>query len=181
MKRASIVKRIASALFLVWALGFILFVAALPQPAGNARTDAVVVPTGGEGRIAQGLSVLEQGLAKQMLVTGVDREVRPGEFAAQFSVDDATFECCVTLGFAAVDTRSNAAETAQWVEDNEVRTLRLVTTDWHMHRAASELRRALPGEIRVVRDAVPSNPTLPDLFLEYHKLLASWTAGLIGL
>ncbi|MEM9501478.1 MAG: YdcF family protein [Pseudomonadota bacterium] len=175
------IRRVVSALFLVWALGFLWFAVALPQPAEDVATDAVIVPTGGAGRIAKGLSILEQGLAKRMLVTGVDREVRPNEFAAQFEVDDAQMECCVTLGFAAVDTRSNAAETARWVESNDVASLRLVTTDWHMRRAAIELDRTLPDGIRVVRDAVSSEPSLANLFLEYHKLLASWAAGLIGL
>jgi uncharacterized SAM-binding protein YcdF (DUF218 family) len=90
-------------------------------------------------------------------------------------------DCCVTLGFAAVDTRSNATETAQWVEENELASLRLVTTDWHMRRAAGELDRTLPEGVRVVRDAVRSEPSLANLFLEYHKLLASRAAGLINL
>lgn len=174
------IRRIVSAVFLIWALGFLWFAVALPQPAEDMVTDAVIVPTGGAGRIAKGLSVLDQGLAQRMLVTGVDREVRPNEFAAEFEVDDARMECCVTLGFAAVDTRSNAAETAQWVERNNVTSLRLVTTDWHMRRAASELNRTLPDDVRVVRDAVPSEPSLASLFLEYHKLLASWAAGIFG-
>lgn len=181
MTASAIIKRVFAAIFLVWALGFIWFVAALPQPANGARTDAVVVPTGGNGRIARGLSILETGLANKMLVTGVDREVRPEEFAAEFGVDEELLECCITLGFAAVDTRSNAAETAQWVEDNGITSVRLVTTDWHMRRASSELSRALPDGVEVVRDAVPSEPSFANLFLEYHKLLASWTAGLIGL
>ena len=167
-------------LFLIWVLGFLWFAVSLPQPAEEQTTDAVIVPTGGAGRIAQGLQVLDDGLAERMLVSGVDREVRPEEFAAEFEVDDAQMECCVTLGFAAVDTRSNAAEIAQWVVDNEVKSLRLVTTDWHMRRAANELDRTLPGDVTVVRDAVPSEPSMTSLFLEYHKLLASWVAGLFG-
>ncbi|MEM8724472.1 MAG: YdcF family protein [Pseudomonadota bacterium] len=169
-----------SAFFLVWVLGFLWFTVSLPQPAEEMTTDAVIVPTGGAGRIAQGLEVLDQGLAERMLVSGVDREVRPEEFAAQFEVDPAQMDCCITLGFAAVDTRSNAAEIAQWVEDNEVTSLRLVTTDWHMRRAAGELDRTLPDSVTVVRDAVPSEPSMTSLFLEYHKLLASWVAGLFG-
>lgn len=176
----SIFKYIISAVVLVWALGFLWFAVALPQPADDLATDAVIVPTGGAGRIAQGLAVLDEGLAQRMLVTGVDPEVTPDEFAAEFEVEQAQMDCCVTLGFAAVDTRSNATETAQWVDDNQVSSLRLVTTDWHMRRAASELSRKLPGSVTVVYDAVPSEPSLPSLFLEYHKLLASVLAGLLG-
>jgi uncharacterized SAM-binding protein YcdF (DUF218 family) len=173
------IRRLFSAIVLTWALGFLWFAVALPVPADQEKTDAVIVPTGGPGRIAQGLAILDQGLAKKMLVTGVDREVTPQEFAIEFKVSPEQMQCCVTLGFAAVDTRSNAAETAQWVEDNQIRSLRLVTTDWHMRRAAAELNRTLPGGVVVIRDAVPSQPTLANLFLEYHKLLASWAASLI--
>ena len=175
------IKRVLSGLFLIWVLGFLWFAVSLPQPASDIKTDAVIVPTGGPGRIAQGLAVLDKGLAKTMLVTGVDREVKPGEFAAEFDVSQARMDCCVTLGFAAVDTRSNASETAQWVEDREIKSLRLVTTDWHIRRAASELDRTLPDDVKVVRDAVPSEPSLYSLLLEYNKLLASSAAGIVGL
>lgn len=175
-------RRILALLFLAWVIGFLWFVVALPRPAtGEAKTDAVIVLTGGAGRIPHGLEVLDQGLAEKLLVSGVDREVRPGEFAAEFGVERRTMECCVTLGFSAVDTRSNAAETAKWVAQNEVRSLRLVTTDWHMRRAAGEIERALPDHVTIIRDAVPSQPDLGTLFLEYHKLLASRAAGLADL
>lgn len=175
------IRRVLSLLFLAWAFGFLWFVVALPHASDGAVTDAVIVPTGGPGRIARGLAVLDQGLAGKMLVSGVDPEVRPQEFAAQFGVSPRTMACCVTLGFAAVDTRSNASETAKWVAQNEVRSLRLVTTDWHMRRAAGELDRALPDHVTVIRDAVPSQPDLGTLFLEYHKLIASRAAGLADL
>lgn len=176
------IRRALSLLFLVWAIGFLWFVVALPQPATQAvKTDAVIVPTGGPGRIARGLAVLNSGEAKRMLVSGVDPEVRPQEFAAQFGVSPRQMACCISLGFTAVDTRSNAAETAKWVAQNEIRSLRLVTTDWHMRRAAGELDRMLPGFVTVVRDAVPSQPNLGTLFLEYHKLIASRAAGLADL
>lgn len=175
-------RRIFSLLFLAWAIGFLWFVVALPRPADEAvRTDAVIVPTGGAGRIARGLEVLDKGLAEKLLVSGVDPEVKPGEFAAEFGVSDEEMACCVTLGHDAVDTRSNAAEIAKWVAQNEVRSLRLVTTDWHMRRTAGELDRALPDNVTVIRDAVPSQPQFATLFLEYHKLLASRAAGLADL
>lgn len=167
------ISRAAAFLAIVYAFGFLWFAAALPQPAADTATDAVVVPTGGPGRIDRGLALLGRGRARELLVTGVDREVRPGEFAAEYKVSPATMRCCVTLGFAAVDTRSNAAETAAWAKARRYRSLRLVTTDWHMRRAAHELARALPPGVAIVRDAVPSRPKLGILFLEYNKLLAS--------
>lgn len=175
------IRRLLSVVFLAWVIGFLVFAVTLPRPVAGITTDAVIVPTGGAGRIARGLDVLDQGLAAKMLVSGVDPEVKPGEFAAEFGVAPDQMACCVTLGFAAVDTRSNAAETAKWVAQNEVRSLRLVTTDWHMRRTASELDRTLPDHVTVVRDAVTSQPDFGTLFLEYHKLLASRAVGLAGL
>lgn len=174
-------RRIFSGILLIWALGFLWFTVTLPQPIEGTKTDAVIVPTGGAGRIAYGLEAMDKGLAPQMLVSGVDRDVTAQEFAAEFKVDDARMACCVTLGFSAIDTRSNATETAQWVEANDIASLRLVTTDWHMRRAAGELERMLPENVKVVHDAVPSEPSLATLFLEYNKLLASFALGLFNI
>ncbi|RDS78563.1 YdcF family protein [Alteriqipengyuania lutimaris] len=141
------------------------------------RTDAVIVPTGSAGRIERGLEVVQTDSAEQLLVTGVDPEVKPGEFAAQFEVPDDVMECCVTLGMAATDTRGNAQETTQWAEENGIDSLRLVTSDWHMRRASIELRRELPDNVKLVKDAVRSEPSLWMLFVEYHKWLVSSTVG----
>jgi uncharacterized SAM-binding protein YcdF (DUF218 family) len=115
-----------------------------------------------------------------MLVSGVDRQVRPREFAAEYKVPPALMACCVTLGFQSVDTRSNASEAAHWIAANRFRSVRLVTTDWHMRRAALELGRMLPREVALIRDPVPSQPSLRILFLEYNKLLARSLQQLVG-
>jgi uncharacterized SAM-binding protein YcdF (DUF218 family) len=173
-----VIGRIVSLLAVAWALGFLWFAVSLPQPAGAERTDAIVVPTGAGGRIPRGLAPLREGAAPRMLVTGVFESVTPREFGTEYNVAPALMKCCVTLGFAALDTRGNARETAAWVETNKVRSLRLVTSDWHMRRAARELEDRLPPGTVLVRDAVPSEPSLWILFLEYHKLLATWVSRL---
>ena len=165
-------RRAVSLVILVWALGFLAFAVLLPMPEDSARTDGVVVLTGGEGRIDRGLVVLRQHLARKMLVAGVDPEVRPREFAAQYHVESALMRCCVTLGYQSVDTRSNATETAGWVAVSGVGSLRMVTSDWHMRRAAWEMRRALPERIALVEDAVPTRPSFNTLFVEYNKYIA---------
>lgn len=170
------IRRLVSLLLVAWVFGFLWFAIALPQPAGAEKTDAIVVPTGSGGRIPRGLSLLNAKAAPRMLVTGVDVAVRPQEFAAEYAVPARQMRCCVTLGFAALDTRGNARETADWVAERKVRSIRLVTADWHMRRAALELSAALPGGVSVVRDAVRTQPSLWILFLEYHKLMATWLA-----
>lgn len=169
------VRRILAVILVVWALGFIWFAVALPQPAAQSRTDAIVVPTGSGGRIERGLDMLQSGAAEQMLVTGVDASVQPGEFVVLFDVPQRVMDCCVTLGFSALDTRGNARETAEWLDERDYTSLRLVTADWHMRRAALELQDQLPEGIEVLRDAVRSEPSLWTLFLEYHKFIAVWT------
>ena len=164
--------RAAGSAVTLWALGFVWFALALPRPADASQTDAIIVPTGAGGRIARGLDLLRAEEAKHLLVTGVDPEVKPGEFAAEYNVSRRLMRCCVTLDFAAVDTRSNASESAAWVAKEGYKRVRLVTSDWHMRRAAFELRRALPGDVEMVQDAVPSKPSFDTLFLEYHKLIA---------
>ena len=166
--------RTLASLVSLWAIGFVAFTVTLPGPAGLDRTDAIVVPTGGQGRIARGLVVLRAGEASKLFVTGVDPDVTEGEFAAEYGVERETMECCVTLGHIAENTRGNAAETAEWMRVNHFTSLRLVTADWHMRRAAVELGSALPPEVEVVEDAVPTTPSLRILLLEYHKLIASF-------
>jgi uncharacterized SAM-binding protein YcdF (DUF218 family) len=169
-----VIRRILSLVVVLWAFGFVWFAIALPQPAGAQKTDAIVVPTGSGGRIPRGLELLHEGVARRVLVTGVDADVKPNEFAVEYEVAPQTMACCVTLGFAALDTRGNARETSEWVAQRKVRSLRLVTSDWHMRRAALELENALPEGTTVLRDAVRTEPSLRTLFLEYHKLLATW-------
>jgi hypothetical protein len=115
-----------------------------------------------------------------MLVSGVYEQVKPAEFRAQFKVPRKLMECCITLGFEAVDTRSNARESARWIARNHMKSVRMITTDWHMRRAAFELDQMKPPGVTIVRDAVPSNPGWRTLFIEYHKYLARRAAQLWG-
>ncbi|MEQ6333372.1 YdcF family protein [Sphingobium sp. MK2] len=173
--------RLFAVSLLGWMLGFIWFAVLLPQPLDSRPTDAIVVLTGGAGRIDRGIALLEAKTAKRMLISGVDRSVRPGELAAEYDTPEALFACCITLGREAIDTRSNAIETARWLERRDYKTVRLITTDWHMRRAALELRQALPAQVAIVYDAVPSRPSLTILVREYNKYLLRRGAALLGI
>jgi uncharacterized SAM-binding protein YcdF (DUF218 family) len=175
------IQRILSFILLAWLLGFIWFALFLPQPAAPSRTDAIVVLTGGPGRIDRGLELLEARMATRMLISGVDQDVKPSELAAQYRRPASLFACCIALGFEAVDTRSNGLEVARWVARRKYTSIRLITTDWHMRRARGELGRALPADVRIISDAVRSKPDFKTLALEYHKFLLRGAGALLGI
>jgi uncharacterized SAM-binding protein YcdF (DUF218 family) len=163
--------RLVAIAVLAWAAGFLWFSLTLPPPAPLAtRTDAVVVLTGGAGRLARGLAVIEAGSARRMLVSGVDRATTRAELAAAARVRKARLNT-TDLGYEAVDTRSNAEETARWVARHRFRSIRLVTSAGHMRRARLELARVLPLDIAVLPDAVPVEPAAPGIATEYSKFL----------
>lgn len=123
-----------------------------------ARADAIAVLTGGSDRIAAGGRLLETGRADRLLVSGVNPAATERQVRGLLGVGPDLFQCCVTLGFAALDTRGNAGETARWLtgtvpeEGDEPPRVIVVTANYHMQRALLELGRAMPG---VVLDPYP--------------------------
>ena len=162
------ITRAVALLALLYALGFILFAFTLGKPAapGAGATDAVIVLTGGPGRIEHAIDVLRDGKAKRLLV------------ARRVGGSRRLLQCCVDLGSESVDTRSNAEESARWLARRHFQSVRLITSDWHMRRAAYEFHKVLRGRYRVVTDAVRSEPRFLTLFGEYNKYvlrrLAVW-------
>lgn len=168
-------------LMLVYALGYAAFAVLLPKPAGEERTDAIVVLTGGSGRLDRGFELMERGLARRMLISGVERTVRPEELIEAYDVDPRLFECCIALGRESFDTRSNADEVARWLERRRFASIRLVTNDLHMPRARYELRKRVGSAVTIVADAVPTEPGFRQIFVEYNKYLLGRAADLVGI
>ncbi len=173
--------RFSAFCLLLYALGYALFAAMLPKPAGDEPTEAIVVLTGGSGRLERGFDLLGRGISRQMLISGVERTVRPQELAAAYDVDQRLLDCCVTLGRDSFDTRSNADEVKRWVERRRVRSIRLVTNDLHMPRARYEMRKRIGNDLTIVPDAVSTDPDVQQIWIEYNKYLLGRAADLIGI
>ena len=175
------IRRIIAIAALVYVLGFVLFTLTLPRPLDNTQTDAIVVPTGASGRIDRGLALIAAHQAKRLLISGAAPGVRPIDLAIKYKVPLSLFACCVDLGHEAVDTRSNGEETAKWVRDHGYKSVRLVTSDWHMARARMELEASLGSDVTVVDDGVQGDATLGVLMVEYNKLLLRRAALWVGM
>lgn len=183
-------------LALLWLAGLAWFVMQIPlQPAADGvKTDAIVVLTGGRGRIEYGMQLLAEGRAGKLFITGVESADSARYLAALVSKDlSEKIEqggALVALGMDARNTIGNAQETAQWVRKENLASLRLVTTNYHIPRALAEFRFAMP-KVAMVPDAVVSegvdvnqwwrfgSPSSQMVLSEYHKLLAAWARHVI--
>jgi len=173
--------RLLALALLVYGVGYALFAMAMPGPAGDESTDAIVVLTGGTGRLDRGFDLIRRGVARRLLISGVAPTVRPQELAAAYHVDPRLLACCVTLGRQAFDTRSNADEVASWLQRWHARSIRLVTNDIHMRRARFEIEKRVGEDVAIVSDAVPTESDIRQVFIEYNKYLLGRAADLVGI
>ena len=175
------IRRILAVAGLAYVLGFVLFMVTLPRPLDGTKTDAIVVPTGAVGRIDRGIALITEHQANRLLISGAAPGVRPIDLSIQYKAPIGLFQCCIDVGHEAVDTRSNGEETARWVREHGYKSVRLVTSDWHMARARMELVSALGGDVTVVDDGVPGDAALGLLVVEYNKLLLRRVALWFGI
>ena len=162
------------------------FALTLPQPEDGLpeKTDGLVVPTGGQARIQEGLYLLHNSRAERMLITGVGQTVSKRVLASELNLDAEqleTFSCCVDIDKTALDTKGNAEAALVWAEANQFSTLRLVTANYHLPRAYLEFSRLLtdkqidswaviPPDLQP-RDWFRHWPTVRLLAREYAKYL----------
>jgi len=163
--------RAIALLVLLYALLFAIFGVTLGHPAAGVTTDAIVVITGGKGRIEEGFARLSAHRGQRMLIAGADPAVTKNDLAHRLKGQRALLDCCVDLGSESVDTRSNAEEAKRWLDAHGYRSLLLVTSDWHMRRASYEFRSQLGSRYEITTDAVRTEPNLMTLFAEFNKYL----------
>jgi uncharacterized SAM-binding protein YcdF (DUF218 family) len=131
-------------LLLAYAIGFVLFVSSLPsRPAMRPEADGIVALTGGDERLDTAVALLEDGVGKRLLISGVAQTATKAE-VGRLSDGGPRFKCCADLGYTAEDTHGNAQEAAQWARENKFGSLVIVTGRYHMPRTLREFTVAMP-------------------------------------
>ncbi|MBK9563170.1 MAG: YdcF family protein [Micavibrio sp.] len=139
------------------------------------HSDAIIVLTGGKDRIETGLDLFAEELAPELFITGVHDDVTQAEILARYTGAKPLPECCMVLGYKANSTTENASETKEWMAGKNIKTIRLVTANYHMPRAVLEFRAALPG-VKIITHPISQPDIAPGdkkfwhiIFEEYHK------------
>lgn len=160
------------------------------EPPEHPKADAIVVLTGGYQRIDQAVNLLSGGAGSRLLISGVYPRTSAARLSHLTRTSRSLFSCCVDIGYRALDTIGNAAETANWVSDHGYRSVLVVTNNYHMPRSLLELRRADPVTEFIPYPVVNSDLKVKNWFIdpdalrtllsEYMKVTAATARDLMG-
>ena len=183
--RRSIVVLLSLAIFggIALAGGFVWFVDRVPtqEIKLDRKADGIVVLTGRAARIAEAVELLATGHGKRLLITGVYPTTTAAAIARLTPEHREWFKCCVELDHSAVNTVGNAKQTRVWAKKYGVKSLIVVTSNYHMPRTMVELSHQLP-DVEIIAYPIAPDWVRSDswwsnfsatrlLFAEYLKYL----------
>lgn len=152
----------------------------LPEPDLSAlKPQGIVVLTGDANRLETAGKLFKQLAAERLLVSGIHGKVPAEDIRQLLSLETQDFNCCVDLDYIAIDTVSNARETASWSRTMGYEHILLITSDYHMIRASIEITQASQGKLHITPYPVklnrnrnwPDGARIKTLIKEYGKLL----------
>src|ERR1700757_3164489 len=121
-----------AAILLVGGFGYFIWHLPDEQIELDRNADGIVVLTGGDSRVNDGLALLAAGRAKRLLISGVYTGTTANDIARQVVDYNRLLACCVDLDYSAVNTLGNAVGTRQWTRKNGFRSLIVVTSAYHL-------------------------------------------------
>ena len=96
---------------------------------------AIIVLTGGKGRIEKGVELFEKELGKYLFISGVFEE---SEFEIKSTLNSKLLDqsCCLILDKNARNTFENAGEVKEWIlRNSNINKLILVSSYYHLPRS----------------------------------------------
>lgn len=154
----------------------------------ETKTDAIIVLTGGKNRIPVGTELLNNNLAENMFISGVSKDVSIEEIMQRKDVSLESKKN-IEIGQNATNTATNAKEVDDWLKDNDIHSIRLVTSNYHMPRSVEEIS-AINKDIEIVEHPVYSENIPPKwwknknsfffIIMEYNKFLYAYSKNKIN-
>ncbi len=125
------------------------------------QADCAVVLTGGAGRVKEGVDLLYRGAVKKLIVSGVHPKVAWREILPQAVFYAGLREDDVVLEKRSTTTYGNAIQSLPLVEALHCRSVALVTSTLHMHRAHQTFRGVFPQDFPLLAHATVGGSLRP--------------------
>ncbi|MBI5888541.1 MAG: YdcF family protein [Deltaproteobacteria bacterium] len=111
------------------------------------KVDAIVVLTGGKGRIPEGIALLRAGKGKVLIISGVASEASADSiFRGKLTQGELAG---VILEKRSTSTYENAVEVRKLALERGFKSVVLITSIYHMKRAAYIFRQVMPPGVLI--------------------------------
>lgn len=135
-------------LFLLLAVPVVPHVLSLGLPAPSLKpADAVIVLSGGEGRIPEGYRAWRSGLGKDFHILGAGRSVKPEDLLPDSTSLPPDALSRIHVEGWSENTLENAFSAKTIVKTRRYSSVILVTSDYHVPRAFLAFRKVLSPEV----------------------------------
>lgn len=145
----------------------------------TTRTDAIIVVTGGRNRISESIRLLNNHLSERLFISGVAKSITVEDILKNSTVKTEELGK-IELGYSATNTIENASEISRWIQKNNIKSIRFISSNYHIPRSLAEFS-AYHKDIQVIIHPVYSENVSKDwwqswgtgcLFIsEYNKFL----------
>jgi uncharacterized SAM-binding protein YcdF (DUF218 family) len=142
----------------------------------EGKTDAIVVLTGGRGRVEEGVRLFRERKGEWLFFIGVDPAVRKSDLFRKLPAVD---EERVLLEKVSRNTLENSLYARELILQHGVGSIRLLTSRYHMKRAVLLFRNVMPKDIAIYPHPVDSKNLREEwwshggsfrlLFTEFYK------------
>lgn len=147
----TLLKGLVSCILLILLLVSVLFVDFVYKTysfrARDLNPDAIVVLAGGKGRIEEGVRLYREGKGGSLLLIGVDPSVKKSDLYKDFNGVRSSEQ--VYLEKVSRNTLENAIFARELITKNNIRSMLLITSSYHMKRSLLIFRSILPKDIAI--------------------------------
>ena len=118
------------------------------------KADAIIVLTGGKGRVEEGVRLFRESRAKFLFFVGVDPSVRKSDLYRPKPGDPPSEN--VILEKSSRNTLENSIFGRDLIVGNGIHSVLLITSRYHLKRASILFRNSLPKDITIIPHPVDS-------------------------
>ncbi len=140
-------------LVIAYLVSFVIFIFKIHQKPTilNDKTDAIVVLTGASGRITEGIKQLVKNKGDRLFISGVykknsnDNVIKSIILKLTKTIPAISSDILSRIEEGkAKSTIENAVETKEYIEENKIKSIRLITSFYHIPRVKILFSKSLP-------------------------------------
>ncbi len=168
------------ALLFAYLIGFMVFALRLnfTDQSPNEKTDAIIVLTGETKRITDSIEEFAKGNANRLFISGIhkqsslekliDKTIFDLQKEGKLKTSKENLKSRISTG-RAENTIENGLESATWIKNNKVESIRLITSYYHMPRSKLIFEKYIPN-VKIIEHPITFANKKPNIFSNSRQL-----------